>query len=625
MVGDYSANNSKPTAEGLNRQRIRITCLCGDPNHAVILHKQRGAGCTSCYPFDTGYLSARSSMGQTAGPVDVPAHCFVQDSHDAVQFGLLPDLGTYVRVILQRRYFTPGSVKHSRKCARILEVSCFPQSTSKRKHWVNDLLTIVLLHFLKQDHTGSSKSSWTKGASCMGGDPGPLPVAFVEGFIDGLCCTLLQDSIPCMRRAKRSIKFTVFQSPPTNVEVAACINILHGTLLSLYPKAVRRPTFLARVPIAMRIRQLICASKQQQMDFLASYPYLVKLCFMEYVMNLLEECMPIEMELLLGMPSMKLYQSVCQTTCDSFRSEVIATGLEDWEHLDNAACLFIDRCIRMCKFKMYRTMEPVCRVYETTLTFRKQALDMPSSYGCIPLMQLLGTHDGNEDVLLSASRLQTMLVAYNLPLAITKMQIQILGDMYGSCCKMSFAACHSYICCVCAISGKGINTSLRFCSETGSISCVCGAEGSILVVNMIGVLLKVCNTSYYMCPCCTNIRVWKGDGNDLHPVGCIAGKGVGCECAKAEKYGVGNLFEQITQIGWNGSPGNIGVNKQVDVCSVCMSKHMGSQKPIYVPDIETRSLKRIVLCSKHRISEHVLKTIWSYQDFLQTLRNQVSN
>ena len=40
------------------------------------------------------------------------------------------------------------------------------------------------------------------------------------------------------------------------------------------------------------------------------------------------------------------------------------------------------------------------------------------------------------------------------------------------------------------------------------------------MVNMLGIFLVVCNTSYYMCPCCTKIVVWRGDGMDLLPQMC---------------------------------------------------------------------------------------------------------
>ena len=38
---------------------------------------------------------------------------------------------------------------------------------------------------------------------------------------------------------------------------------------------------------------------------------------------------------------------------------------------------------------------------------------------------------------------------------------------------------------------------------------------------MLGTLLKVCGTYFYMCPCCTGIRVWLGDGSDLNVNECM--------------------------------------------------------------------------------------------------------
>lgn len=38
-----------------------------------------------------------------------------------------------------------------------------------------------------------------------------------------------------------------------------------------------------------------------------------------------------------------------------------------------------------------------------------------------------------------------------------------------------------------------------------------------MCINMHGVLLKVAGSAYYLCPCCGQLRVWDGSGNDLCP------------------------------------------------------------------------------------------------------------
>lgn len=317
---------------GAGVQRMTVGCLCGDPNHTIAIDKPRGSH--GCFPFDIRHLTKQQPVVVRQGHryirampckvgAKIPARCFIADEADALQFEALPDMGMYIRMLIIKRYCTSAPVKHFRKCASYLQ-------------------------------GGQGVEQGTKGE--QGGSAGEKlsPIAFVERFVDGLCCSLLQDSIPCMKRAKRSVKETEFKISPTSVEVAACINVLHGTLLSLYPKAARRPTFGARVQMAWRLRELLCRPMSEQMEFLKTYPSLVKLCFMEYVINVILEYMPCERELLCQGASMRLYQTVCPTTCDSFRSETLKNGAESWKSLNAVAGVCIDRCIRMCKFKMFR-------------------------------------------------------------------------------------------------------------------------------------------------------------------------------------------------------------------------------------------------------------------------------
>ena len=116
-----------------------------------------------------------------------------------------------------------------------------------------------------------------------------------------LSCMLLHDSLPCMKRCKRPVatsaaapkqlaKTTAAALPPPEVlgrsinpvDVAACINVLYGTLLKLYPLGAKVPTFKARVAMTTRLMALAGLPTADQQKFLADHPALVRICFMEY-------------------------------------------------------------------------------------------------------------------------------------------------------------------------------------------------------------------------------------------------------------------------------------------------------------------------------------------------------
>lgn len=65
-----------------------------------------------------------------------------------------------------------------------------------------------------------------------------------------------QEGIPSLRRAKRTTRGI----PTENQErhnLVACINVMHGTLLKLYPLGAKRPIFTARLAVFRRLRALM--------------------------------------------------------------------------------------------------------------------------------------------------------------------------------------------------------------------------------------------------------------------------------------------------------------------------------------------------------------------------------
>lgn len=85
------------------------------------------------------------------------------------------------------------------------------------------------------------------------------------------------------------------------VETMACINVMHGTLLKLYPLGAKTPTFNARVNLLARMMQLTSSpdmSTEKQVLFMQQHPALMRICFMEYSINALSDWLPCERELL---------------------------------------------------------------------------------------------------------------------------------------------------------------------------------------------------------------------------------------------------------------------------------------------------------------------------------------
>lgn len=111
--------------------------------------------------------------------------------------------------------------------------------------------------------------------------------------MDNVCCLMLQEGIPCLRRAKRTTRVISTENMQHH-ELVACVNIMHGTLLMLYNMGAKRPIFTARVAILRRLRALMDMKSDAIAAFIQENTSLVKICFMEYALNFLVDYMPVE-------------------------------------------------------------------------------------------------------------------------------------------------------------------------------------------------------------------------------------------------------------------------------------------------------------------------------------------
>lgn len=125
-----------------------------------------------------------------------------------------------------------------------------------------------------------------------------------------------------------------------------------------------------------RISSVMQGGVDEMIRFINENMDLVRLCFMEYVVNRLSFDMPCERKLLLSHSAMENFESTCITMCDTFRQESIITGLEPWEALNSSAQMCIERCIRICKFKMLRVADICLKGYIVPSSFREESLLM---------------------------------------------------------------------------------------------------------------------------------------------------------------------------------------------------------------------------------------------------------
>lgn len=261
--------------------------------------------------------------------------------------------------------------------------------------------------------------------------------------------------------------------------------------------------------VAERLSRILLLGAEEKRGFVVHNISLVKLCFIEHTINMLISSMPCERQTLLKCnQSMLLFETLGISMCDSFRQDTVVTGEETWEDMNSVAGVRIDRCMRMCKLKMSKIPDPIIKMSMTPSEFRAPCMGMQSTGGDMLVLRSLFPSASQEDVSF-CSKMQSCVSCHPLPLQVQALQRESLWELHSSCYKRIYSAHHLTFCLLCSINERGVRCKARMCCTTGEMRCDSCPPGTIISVNMLGVFLKICNTSYYMCPCCTKIQVWR--------------------------------------------------------------------------------------------------------------------
>jgi ferredoxin len=545
---------------------IDVCCPCQSESHTIRMVKQRyrqqfRVGCSIRFLKQMkphGGATSAQNTHQSFEPLRIPLTSLVPCAAGAYSAFSLPDIAQSLRMILQKRFFNESFKKEWTKAAastQVLLAGGASDSASPEEIAAGIAQDPSAQHhtpFVKAVHASSKKG---RPASEAHGHASTLRAASnAADSMWGQCNTLrgclLQESIPCLKRCKRppSMSQTFQQRHPAlvdakgkctfdAVDVSSCITILHATLLKLYRNlGVKTPVFKAKAFMAKRLMHLSTMPSELQTQFLLDHPALVRICFMEYSLNMLLEWLPCERELFCRTcPTMSHYFNVAISMCDTFRQEAVTHGTEDWQFINRVACINIERCIRVCKFKHVRIPDPIVRKgHVNQQLFDARALSHMPRLNCAREWQTTEwhvpghsssqtvatghTHDGRdslphsraegtwtrpskdrarmlvdsfvkldqggasgneeENLLDSCRQLAEHFSVHALPRTVRAHQLDALASVHGSC-TASLVACRKMsFCIVCAINGKGFQSKLRMCSVSGTLSCISCKPGA---------------------------------------------------------------------------------------------------------------------------------------------------
>ena len=345
---------------------------------------------------------------------------------------------------------------------------------------------------------------------------------------------------------------------------AATINLLHGLLLGLYPFNVRHPAFVRRVALAGTLRSLMCSSIQDQLSFIHGHERLLTLSMMEYLANVVVDYCPVEEALLIRTPQCR---SVVNHLCDAFRVAVGDDTTIQWDIMETQAAqalLSVQRQLKLCNIRPCKRSGP--RVNAQTLTPTLIATALASAIipvftpNLVAQIQLLHPELGFQEIQ-AIEFLWSNITLHPLPRTICVDQL-IRLSRFESCSHLKRAVQILRVCITCALGTKKCILQHKCSLQCTTSKLLCTAcKHEMQEIHMIGRVLTVRQTSYFLCPKCLRPTPWTGTFEGcqhcLHPP----------------------------------------LQHHAEICHICENRHVATSHQVV--DYHTLSMRPVPLCHKH--------------------------
>ena len=445
---------------------------------------------------------------------------------------------------------------------------------------------------------------------------------FRDRLIHGVYHTALQDSIfrysiPCIRKSKHPFSAKLSTTTPDEPIDSLCsvyINVMFGTMLALFPHCCKSPTFNIRKQLFRKLYSLSISSQNNQNAFILKHMNLMRLCFMEYFVFVLEKFCNVERNLMSKCLNYDVYTNLCQTSADLFRQNCLQGDDIDWTYIDNIAFKTTDKIIRTTRIGVklsanvgniigIRKLGAVWSADNTTTDLtRRLVFEMPPcfwiSQNTFLYTQMITrwlSERGIEHCVPTLSHnvsvVHQMIHVYQMPSNIVMRQVQALLKHFNGDSMLLNSVCKKNIClkCICNIkqasSAHTILNNSRMCLKTCNLKCnKCSNSDSLVTVDLIGKWLQIERHLYFICPFCIKVHLWTSTGTEF--MSCAA-------------------MPTAIENNKNGSavrPTPKRSGKRQFTCFVC-SKQSNTINMSLV-DVESFKMKNISLCSKHYVPLH---------------------
>jgi hypothetical protein len=398
---------------------------------------------------------------------------------------------------------------------------------------------------------------------------------FRDRLRNGVYYTALQDSIfrysiPCIRKSKHPFTTKLHAAsmaaaskpdaskpdaskpdaskPATDHMDCLCsvyINVMYGTLLGLYPHCSKTPTFKIRKKLFCALYTLSIAPQSVQEKFICQYINLMRLCFMEYFVYVIDKFCNVERNLMCKCLNYDIYTNLCQTSSDLFRQNCLQGDDINWANIDMHAFKTTDKIIRTTRIGIKLSTNPgnIIGIRKLGAVWsgddvcvqmtRSVVLDIPPCFWHQQHMfmytnmitQWLAEREIEFPVAILAHNVaivHQMIHVYRMPTNFAMKQVQALLKYFEGDYMLMNSICKKTICLRCimnikqACNAHTVVNNTRMCLDTCALMCnKCNNSEFLITINMLGKWLQVERHMYYICPHCIEVHCWLGTGTEF--------------------------------------------------------------------------------------------------------------
>ena len=426
---------------------------------------------------------------------------------------------------------------------------------------------------------------------------------------------MLQAALPCLLvHSKANSKSRKSCDQGDGKQVGICL--LLALLLGLYPSCVKFPPFQVRVNVFRRVHLLFTSGKGS--DFCRKHTNLMTLAFMEYCCHILGSYMPVELAILQGEQGMQGFFHACPVLCDTFRQEVLLTGLEEWGSMDEYCASIVEKHSRVCKNRRSQLGRLSERVNFVEVTAASQTADIhyivPYSIHLQDASNTIMVNEmafinGNVDraVLQRAAGIQRLIKVHPLPSDIVHLQLKVMGKCMAVCERSAVSSAILYVCMQClADNNKRDYTKMtrgqcRLDLARNVLVCAKCLSDCIVQINSLGKIVCLKEHRFYFAPCCNKVQMYEAKGGEFQCVFDQASMDFVVPCCHCD---------QLTQK-------RRSEKRRCEVCNSVALPHAHT-----AVDHLTAEVKSVFLCQRHTPTEDALKQVANFRQLQNEIRKR---